>query len=264
MMTQAPELTISRFSTGLEGAGLALGFALGGFFDGILLHQILQWHHLLSGIEAARGDIRLLILADSLFHLAMYVIAALGLWLLWRTRAEYARAGSDRRLFANLAIGFGAWHVFDGLLSHWLLGLHRIRMDTEMPLFWDLLWFFLFGVLPLTAGWILRRGDQGGGRPPSGLRMALVFTVILAAALARLPASQEGPVIVLFGPQISSAQAIRAISNVGGKLLWTDPSGQAWAIDVPHDAGPARLYLEGAVLVSRSILPAGCFDWLKA
>ena len=25
-----------------------LGFALGGFFDGILLHQILQWHHLLS------------------------------------------------------------------------------------------------------------------------------------------------------------------------------------------------------------------------
>src|SRR5690606_18965301 len=28
--------------------GTVLGFALGGFFDGILLHQILQWHHLLS------------------------------------------------------------------------------------------------------------------------------------------------------------------------------------------------------------------------
>jgi uncharacterized membrane protein len=27
-----------------------LGFAFGGFFDGILLHQVLQWHHLLSGI----------------------------------------------------------------------------------------------------------------------------------------------------------------------------------------------------------------------
>lgn len=25
-----------------------LGFALSGFFDGVLLHQILQWHHLLS------------------------------------------------------------------------------------------------------------------------------------------------------------------------------------------------------------------------
>lgn len=32
--------------------GTVLGFALGGFFDGILLHQILQWHHLLSLVPA--------------------------------------------------------------------------------------------------------------------------------------------------------------------------------------------------------------------
>ena len=29
-------------------AGLLLGIGLGGFVDGIVLHQILQWHHLLS------------------------------------------------------------------------------------------------------------------------------------------------------------------------------------------------------------------------
>lgn len=39
--------------------GAALGFALGGFFDGILLHQILQWHHLLSlGAGASTGTAR--------------------------------------------------------------------------------------------------------------------------------------------------------------------------------------------------------------
>jgi uncharacterized membrane protein len=27
---------------------LLLGIGLGGFFDGIVLHQILQWHHMLS------------------------------------------------------------------------------------------------------------------------------------------------------------------------------------------------------------------------
>jgi uncharacterized membrane protein len=27
---------------------IVLGFGLGGFFDGIILHQVLQWHHLLS------------------------------------------------------------------------------------------------------------------------------------------------------------------------------------------------------------------------
>lgn len=48
-------------------AGYALGFGLGGFSDGILLHQILQWHHLLSGLEEARHDIRLLIASDGPF-----------------------------------------------------------------------------------------------------------------------------------------------------------------------------------------------------
>lgn len=29
-------------------AGILLGLGLGGFFDGIVLHQILQWHHMLT------------------------------------------------------------------------------------------------------------------------------------------------------------------------------------------------------------------------
>src|SRR4051794_23071798 len=30
-------------------AGILFGLGLGGFFDGIVLHQLLQWHHMLSG-----------------------------------------------------------------------------------------------------------------------------------------------------------------------------------------------------------------------
>jgi uncharacterized membrane protein len=29
--------------------GLLLGAGLGGFFDGILFHQLLQWHNMVSG-----------------------------------------------------------------------------------------------------------------------------------------------------------------------------------------------------------------------
>lgn len=29
-------------------SGILLGLGLGGFFDGIALHQLLQWHHLLT------------------------------------------------------------------------------------------------------------------------------------------------------------------------------------------------------------------------
>lgn len=29
-------------------AGVFFGLGLGGFFDGVILHQVLQWHHMLS------------------------------------------------------------------------------------------------------------------------------------------------------------------------------------------------------------------------
>ncbi|MBW9091827.1 DUF2243 domain-containing protein [Rhizobium wenxiniae] len=79
-------------------AALALGFSLGGFFDGILLHQILQWHHLLSGLEQARLDIRFLILTDGLFHGLMYVVAIIGLYLLWMSPAPTPRRPAEKAL----------------------------------------------------------------------------------------------------------------------------------------------------------------------
>ncbi|HEX2238014.1 MAG TPA: DUF2243 domain-containing protein [Gammaproteobacteria bacterium] len=134
-------------------------FSLGGFFDGILLHQVLQWHHLLSAVEGdGFRDLQVQILADGLFHLLMYVIACGGFWCLWKARREYAQPKADRLLFVNALIAFGAWHVADGILSHCVLGIHRIRMDSANPLLWDLLWFFLFGVAVIVAGYFLRCG----------------------------------------------------------------------------------------------------------
>jgi len=69
-------------------AGAVIGFALGGFFDGILLHQVLQWHHLFSLVPGETWrDIRNQILMDGWFHVLHFVIALLGLWLLWTARA---------------------------------------------------------------------------------------------------------------------------------------------------------------------------------
>ncbi|MEQ3626201.1 MAG: DUF2243 domain-containing protein [Celeribacter sp.] len=111
---------------------LLLGVALGGFFDGILLHQILQWHHLLSLIPAVT-DLRVQVLWDGYFHLLMYVLDMVGLWgLWWAGRRQEEIAG--RSLLAALTAGFGIWRMLDGVLSHWLLGIHRINIDSEAPL----------------------------------------------------------------------------------------------------------------------------------
>lgn len=253
----------ARAATGLPWAGYLLGFALGGFFDGILLHQVLQWHHLLSAVESsAVRDIRVQILADGLFHAAMYVVAAVGLWLLWRSRRRFAEPGADRLLFANALIGFGVWHILDGVLSHWLLGIHRIRMDSANPLLWDLLWFVVFGVAVVAAGWRLRSGGgtDGGGRAAP---VALTLAVLIAGPVAALPPPGVTTVMVLFTPGTTAPDVFAAVAAVDGRTVWLDPSGQLWAIDLGEDGNTTALYRHGALLVSNTLLPTGCLDWFR-
>ena len=267
-MASAPAISARthRPGGGLAWSGYLLGFALGGFFDGILLHQVLQWHHLLSALEgAAFQDLQMQILADGLFHAAMYVIAGVGLWVLWRSRHDFAGRGADRALLARALIGFGAWHVVDGVLSHWILGIHRIRMDVDNKLFWDLLWFFLFGVAFIVAGWLLSRrssgGAMGGHRPV--LPLALVLLVGVAAPVAALPPPGVKTVTALFRQGTTFPDVIAAAGAVDGRIVGSDPSGRLWAIQLGGNQDGRVLYRHGAVLISHSLLPLGCFDWMR-
>ncbi len=38
--------------------GIVLGVGLGGFVDGILLHQLLQWHHMLTSTNDDRIGVK--------------------------------------------------------------------------------------------------------------------------------------------------------------------------------------------------------------
>ncbi|HSK98229.1 MAG TPA: DUF2243 domain-containing protein, partial [Euzebyales bacterium] len=79
----------------LRTPALVTGIGLGGFFDGIVLHQVLQWHHMLSNTEADRfgiavydegtvAGLRVNVLWDGLFHVTTYILVLVGLLLLWR------------------------------------------------------------------------------------------------------------------------------------------------------------------------------------
>ncbi|WP_028034093.1 DUF2243 domain-containing protein [Chelativorans sp. J32] len=253
-----------EFSAEYRWAGYLLGFAIGGFFDGILLHQILQWHHLLSGLgDGGPGDLRFQILADGLFHLMMYVLLLLGLWLLWRARATFSLPPGNRLILGNALIGFGAWHILDGILSHWVLGIHRIRMDSAVPLFWDLLWFFLFGVVFVLAGLFFRSSGSSGARNTSFSSAALSVFALVSGAAAALPPADNGNVLVVFRPGVSPAQALSAVTEIDGRLIWSDKSDQLWAIALPRDASVWPLYRNGALLVSGSPVVAGCLNWFS-
>jgi uncharacterized membrane protein len=103
--------------SGRWGAVLA-GAATAGLLDGILLHRILGWHHLLS---ARIPDARANELADGLFDLAMLALLLSGVAML-------AREHLPGRVLAGLAlVGAGVFHMFDTVVFHLLLGLHHIH-----------------------------------------------------------------------------------------------------------------------------------------
>ena len=242
-------------------AGLTLGFALGGFFDGILLHQILQWHHLLSGLEQARADLRFLILTDGLFHLLMYLVAGVGLWLLVKAKHELDRPGVTGRLVSAGLVGFGLWHVADALVSHWLLGIHRIRTDAANPLLWDILWVCAFGLVPLVIGWLIARRRPIGASGPI-VPAILACCVVAAGTVAALPPQDAPTTAVLFRPDMTAGQKLSAVRSIDARLIWADPSEQVWVIRVPEGASQWQLYGQGALVVGGTVAALGCLDWL--
>lgn len=133
-----------------------LGLGLGGFFDGIVLHQILQWHHLLSAHVSpdSVANLQLNMLADGLFHAATWVFTVAGVALLYRQ----VRDGASIRwpgLAGGLLAGWGAFNVVEGLINHQLLGLHHVRLGPD-ELLYDI-GFLIWGAVMLIAGIVLLR-----------------------------------------------------------------------------------------------------------
>lgn len=153
-------MDIATASRRLTIAGTLLGLGLGGFFDGIVLHQILQWHHLISEVDryptATVAGLKANTLADGLFHAVTYLFTLAGLWLLWTVLTESSLAPGGRRLTGLLLFGWGLFNVVEGTVNHEILGLHHVRESTDNELVWDL-GFLAMGAAMLVGGWLLQR-----------------------------------------------------------------------------------------------------------
>ncbi len=242
-------------------AGGLLGFALGGFFDGILLHQILQWHHLLSAIDP--DNARMQVLGDGLFHAVMYALALLGLWQLWQV-ARLGRVPAMPLLAAMLA-GFGSWHLVDAVVSHWLLGIHRIRMDSDWPLVWDLLWLGVFGIGPIAAAVLLSRYRRPAVAGASRATLGLIAMLVGGAGYQAMqsPGDREFTTVLLL-PGSDSNTLFAAAASADARVAWTDTSGLLVVLaHRPGESSPLRLLTHGALALDSAFLPAGCFAWLR-
>jgi uncharacterized membrane protein len=143
-------------------AGFLLGVGLGGFVDGIVLHQILQWHHLLTseGSHPANtvAGLEANTLADGLFHAATWLATLTGLLLLWTSGYR----GSPTQLIGLMLVGWGAFNLVEGLVDHHLLTLHHVK-EGDAELAFDL-GFLALGAALVAAGLALSRSSRSPGR----------------------------------------------------------------------------------------------------
>ena len=141
-------------------AGILYGLGLGGFLDGIVLHQILQWHHMLSHTPehpvTTVAGLEVNTLADGFFHLAMWLVllaASITTIAAWR-RGRLAPNWSFH--FGLVLMGWGIFNVVEGLIDHHLLQVHHVRDDLGGPLSWDI-GFLIVSALLIAAGWLLHQ-----------------------------------------------------------------------------------------------------------
>ncbi|MDP9988369.1 DUF2243 domain-containing protein [Arthrobacter sp. KFRI-F3372] len=147
--------------------GVVLGVGLGGFVDGIVLHQILQWHHMISSSDTANIDIgsypvttvpglQMNTLWDGIFHAVTWLAVLTGPGILYsRITGSRGRIWTSRVLWGWILVGFGIFNIVEGLLNHHILGVHHV-ISGEYQTLADIL-FLISGVLLIGGGWLLQR-----------------------------------------------------------------------------------------------------------
>jgi uncharacterized membrane protein len=153
----------------LIAAGVVLGAGLGGFADGIALHQILQWHNMLSGWRPPDTlvDAKVNMTYAGIFHAGVWALTLIGLAMLWRAGSRPDVPWSGKTFVGALVMGWGLFNLVEGVIDHQLLGVHHVYEYTADKLPWDLGFLAVGGVLMLVVGWLITR-DGGKDTAPRG------------------------------------------------------------------------------------------------
>ncbi len=144
-------------------SGILFGLGLGGFFDGIVLHQLLQWHHMVSSWypPTTLENLRLNTLWDGVFHSTTYVFIVLGLYLFWHAARRRHLYWSTKLLWGSLLLGWGWFNVVEGLVDHQILGVHHVNelVAPDRRAAWDVA-FLAWGAAMLVVGWLVLRSGR--------------------------------------------------------------------------------------------------------
>jgi uncharacterized membrane protein len=161
---------MSRPSSGpLVAAGLLLGAGMGGFVDGIVFHQMLQTHNMLSARLPPNTliDAKVNMFWDGVFHAAVWFMTLAGVVMLFRAGRDRRAPWSGRALAGGGLLGWGSFNLIEGVIDHEILGLHHVMEYAADHRPADLAFLAAGVLLCALGGWLVKRGVAGFDARPS-------------------------------------------------------------------------------------------------
>ncbi len=131
---------------------------MGGFVDGIVLHQLLQIHNMLSAKYPTRGipndqlvvNLEINMFWDGLFHVLTWVMTAIGIAMLWGAAKNPNVPLKGSTFIGSLILGWGLFNLVEGVIDHHILHVHHVT-ETADHWMWDLA-FLGSGVVMIVIG----------------------------------------------------------------------------------------------------------------
>jgi uncharacterized membrane protein len=138
-------------------AATTIGVGLGGFFDGIVFHQILQTHNMLSARipTTTLVGVKTNMIWDGLFHAFCWIVTLVGVSLLWRAARRRDADFDNRALVGGLLFGWGLFNLIEGAIDHHILNVHHVYEIYGQSAF-DYA-FLAWGAVMVVIGWLLIR-----------------------------------------------------------------------------------------------------------
>ena len=155
---------------------LLIGIGLGAFFDGIVFHQILQWHHLLSSVipPVDVAAMKTNMLWDGLFHAVAWLVTLVGVVMLFRAARRDDVVWSGRIFAGTLLFGWGLFNFVEGIIDHLIAGIHHVHPGAHQ-LAWDIGFVAIGGAVLMFAGYMIGRTEISHDRMSPATRRALAL-----------------------------------------------------------------------------------------
>ncbi|GIO26367.1 DUF2243 domain-containing protein [Ornithinibacillus bavariensis] len=132
-----------------------LGIGTIGMMDGIVFHQILQWHSIYMHTNRFNQ-----IVSDGLFHLIVTIVIFIGAVILWKSDPSDSK-NNNFTFLSGLFLGAGIFNFIEGILNHHILQIHHVKPGPNQFLY-DIL-FDVTGIIIIIIGLLFMKISSAKG-----------------------------------------------------------------------------------------------------